>query len=337
MSEIKNPTVVILHNKVDRNSTQDELDVIAQVNSVSQALVELGYKTIPLPLSLNLREGLDHLQSLKPAFVFNLVESIDGTGRFIYFASAMLDQLQLPFSGAGTDALYITTNKLLSKRWLKVHGIATPSWIPMDGSSRKIPDFDPPYILKPVWEDASVGLDDNSVFFTKKAFRKRIDNQLKSMGEWFAEAYIPGREFNISILAGDEIPQILPIAEIDFVGYPSGKPRIVDYRAKWDVDSFEYHHTVRRFDFSDSDEKLFMELRDISLRCWQIFDLHGYARVDFRVDRNRKPWVLEINANPCISPDSGYVAAAGQAGLDFKTVVYRIINDIPKFRHDPVH
>jgi len=329
--------VVILHNKVDRESTQDELDVIAQVDSVSQALVELGYKTMPVPLSLNLHEGFDHLKSLKPAFVFNLVESIDGTGRFIYFASALLDQLQLPFSGAGTDALYITTNKLLSKRWLHAHGIATPSWIPMDGSAGKMPDFDPPYILKPVWEDASVGLDDNSVFFTGDAFRKRIENQQDPEGDWFAEAYIPGREFNISILAGERTPQILPVAEIDFVGYPSGKPRIVDYRAKWDADSFEYHHTVRRFDFSKGDEELLLKLRDISLRCWNLFDLHGYARVDFRVDRNGKPWVLEINANPCISPDSGFVAAAQHAGLDFKTVVRRIINDIPRFRHRLVH
>jgi D-alanine-D-alanine ligase len=101
------------------------------------------------------------------------------------------------------------------------------------------------------------------------------------------------------------------------------------------VDSFEYRNTIRHFVFSKKDDQLLTELSAITLKCWKVFNLHGYARVDFRVDEDGKPWVLEINANPCISPDSGFVAAAGQAGLNFETVVRHIINDIPGFKHDP--
>ena len=65
----------------------------------------------------------------------------------------------------------------------------------------------------------------------------------------------------------------------------------------------------------------------IALQCWKLFELRGYARVDFRVDAHNRPWVLEVNANPCISPDSGFVAASQKAGLTFEQVIDRIITD----------
>ena len=102
------------------------------------------------------------------------------------------------------------------------------------------------------------------------------------------------------------------------------------YRAKWATDSFEYEHTRRSFDFSPPDEPLLRQLADIAKHCWDAFDLCGYARVDFRVDQAGQPWVLEVNANPCLSPDGGFVAAAEQSGLDYNGLIDRIIRDIPR-------
>jgi D-alanine-D-alanine ligase len=328
---------VVLFNEVGSGSTQDELDVLAQVESVSRELKALGFNPRQIPVSLDLKTATERLQTENPVFIFNLVESIGGSGRFLYFAAALLDQFQIPYSGSGTDALYMTTNKVLSKEWLKFHRIRTPEWFTLNGEA-PIPDgFSPPYILKPVWEDASVGLDGASVLQSTEELSRHIQSRSQTPREWFAESYIPGREFNISILAGESGPEVLPLAEIEFLDFPEDKPRIVDYRAKWEVDSFEYQHTVRRFNFPGTDNDLIAELREITLACWRIFNLRGYARVDFRVDDQGRPWVLEINANPCISPDSGFVAAAEQAGLDFKTVVSRIIGDIPQLRRKGAH
>ncbi|MDP4282161.1 MAG: D-alanine--D-alanine ligase, partial [Bacteroidota bacterium] len=135
------------------------------------------------------------------------------------------------------------------------------------------------------------------------------------------------REFNLSILGGKQGPQVMPPAEILFKDYPEGKPRIVGYNAKWTENSFEYNHTPRTFRFKKEDAPLLEELKKIALQCWQSFGLKGYVRVDFRVDRNKKPHVLEINGNPCIAPESGYVAATKQAGLKFQEVIQRIIED----------
>src|SRR5690606_34720353 len=103
--------------------------------------------------------------------------------------------------------------------------------------------------------------------------------------------------------------QVLPVAEIDFSAFGPGKARIVGHDAKWVEDSFEYQHTPRLFDFGDDDAALLDELRSLAHRASLEFGVGGYARVDFRVDATGKPWILEINANPCLSPDAGFAAA----------------------------
>ncbi len=102
---------------------------------------------------------------------------------------------------------------------------------------------------------------------------------------------------------------------------------MVGYRAKWDESSFEYHHTIRSFDFPEEDSLLLDKLTKISKDCWDLFDLKGYGRVDFRVDLKGNPWVLEVNINPCLSPDSGFIAATVKAGLSYEEVIKRIIGE----------
>ena len=118
----------------------------------------------------------------------------------------------------------------------------------------------------------------------------------------------------------------MPPAEIRFDAFEAGKRRIVDYRAKWDEASFEYHHTPRSFEHPPADAPLIDQLMQLSLDSWRAFDLKGYARVDFRVDTDGRPWVLEVNANPCLSPDAGFAAAAVQSGLTYEALIEQIIS-----------
>ena len=94
------------------------------------------------------------------------------------------------------------------------------------------------------------------------------------------------------------------------------------------IRSFEFNHTPRSFEFPGTDAPLLARLKELALKCWRLFDLRGYARVDFRVDREGRPWILEVNANPCLSPDAGFHATTLQAGLNFTEVLRRIIADI---------
>ncbi|MCB1814375.1 MAG: hypothetical protein KDK04_22030, partial [Candidatus Competibacteraceae bacterium] len=134
-----------------------------------------------------------------------------------------------------------------------------------------------------------------------------------------------GREFNLALLEGPQGMTLLPPAEIVFHDYPPGKPRIVGYAAKWDEHSFEFQNTPRRFDFAAADQPLLRQLNELAQRCSALFGLRGYARVDFRVDAHNQPWVLEINTNPCLSPDAGFAAALAQAGLSLRAAVAHIV------------
>jgi D-alanine-D-alanine ligase len=117
---------------------------------------------------------------------------------------------------------------------------------------------------------------------------------------------------------------VLAPAEIDFSAFPPGAARMVGYRAKWDETSFEYANTPRRFEFPPGDARLLAQLEGLARTTFSSLGLSGYARVDFRVDADG-PWILEVNANPCIAPDAGFAAALAQSGIRYKDAIARII------------
>ena len=322
---------LIIYDKiVEEGGSPDQRDVLEQAKSVRDALTDLGFESATLPFSFDLKSFIESIRNLRPDLVFNLVESVEGHGRLLYLPSAILDFLGIPYTGSPTDALYLTTNKLLAKKILTSSGIRTPRSLSENSLLKGSGPVQGFCIIKSVWEHASVGLDEDSVISVTDPDHLLSELRLrkeKTGGECFAEEYIEGREFNLSVLASQSDPEALPPAEMRFEGYPPGKWKVVGYRAKWDDASFESLHTRRSFDFDRSDQPLLHQLKDISTRCWHLFALRGYARVDFRVDEENQPWVLEINANPCLSPDAGFMAAAAQAGLNYKQVVQRIIED----------
>jgi D-alanine-D-alanine ligase len=320
--------IVILHGAVAPDAAPDEQDVLVEVETVRHALAALGYAPTALPLTLDLEAARRRLRRLDPAFVFNLLESLGGESRFCYLAPTLLDSLGLPYSGSGAEAAFLTSAKPVAKRLLGAAGLPTAPWVEWGQEGGPLPDFPGPYILKPASEDASIGIDDGSVVEDARAlpalFRRR---RAELGGEWFVERYVEGREFNLALLAGPNGPELLPPAEIRFVDYPPEKPRIVGYAAKWQETSFEYHHTPRNFALPPADAPLLERMGEMARRCWRLFQVRGYARVDLRVDAEGRVFLLEVNVNPCISPDAGFLAAAAQAGLGLEAVMARILAD----------
>jgi len=324
--------IVILHTDVTADASEDELDCLKQAETVSEALQKLGYRTILMPFVLDLGKNMEALRQAHPHVVFNLVETLAGKGSLVYLAPALLDLLNIPYTGCRTDAMYLTSNKPMAKKIMHDAGIETPAWFTAEGDSFGSTTADT-FIVKACWEDASVGLDENSVIkITHSAdiFNAIYKGRQKLGVSCFAEAYIDGREFNVALLASQSGVQLLPPAEILFLDYPKGKVKMLDYRSKWIEDSFEYDHTRRTLDIAEKDAALIDCLRDIALRCWNIFGLRGYARVDFRVDQQGNPFVLEINANPCLSPDAGFAAALEQASISYHEAIGLLINDALK-------
>ncbi|MCA9064035.1 MAG: GNAT family N-acetyltransferase [Planctomycetaceae bacterium] len=318
--------VVVLHNAVANDASAEERDVLTQRDAVTAALTSSGHQISTLACTLNLEDIRQRLMATHPDVVFNLVESLGGTDRLMILIPELLEASGISFTGAGSVAMAATASKLITKQHLRQAGLPTAPWMTLNCDPSTIQVASHRWILKPVWEHASVGMDDDSVVIAASSsdLRQRLLQLESATGRaCFAEEFIEGREFNLSILAGT----VLPPAEIDFSAWPDDKPRIVGHRAKWDEESFEYQQTPRRFDFPDSDGPLLQELCRLAQHCHQVFQLSGYARVDFRVDAAGRPWILEINVNPCLSPDAGFAAAVEQSGQSFEEAIRLILQD----------
>ena len=329
--------ITIVHQAVAADAPADERDVLDQAAAIRDALGARGHAVSLLPCTTDLGNVRRKLAVMAPDCVFNLVETLEGSGRLIHLAPALWEVAGIPFTGSSAEALALTTHKVLAKERMLATGLPVPEWVgggtfnfqrstfnvqlstfnvhsPMKGD----------WIVKSVWEHASVGLGDSSVLRGVTA----AEAAARLPEGFFAERYIEGREFNVGLLAGADGPETLPPAEIVFEAYPEGKPRIVGYSAKWDTASFEYAHTVRRFVDPAADGPLLAQISQLARRCWEVFGLGGYARVDFRVDAAGRPWILEVNANPCLAPDSGFAAMLAQAGIDYGAAMERIVSEV---------
>jgi D-alanine-D-alanine ligase len=336
--------VLILHNDVSQDHSPSDLDVLYQIDAVRSALQELGHAVETRSCTLDLTRTKADLEAMRPDVVFNLIESLANTDRLGAAGPLLLDALRVPYTGVPTVAQLVTNGKLTTKARLLAAQLPTAPWwtdvssgwhgLPWP-TADALPELDPtcqltPLMIKAVWEHASFHMDDSAIVSPActRELAELIQERERRTGQpHFAEPYLEGREFNLSVLGTANGPEVLPPAEIDFSAFPSDKPRIVGYTAKWHEDSFEFQNTPRSFDFPAHDASLLAELRRLAIACWHAFDLRGYVRVDFRVDRAGRPWILEINSNPCLSPDAGFYAAVQRAGLTFADAVERILED----------
>lgn len=323
-----NKKVVVLHNKISDNPTKDELDVLDQVRDVNEALIQLGYKTVIVPFSFNLIEVINKIEEEKPDFVFNLVEGIDNDGQLITIAPAILDYLKIPYTGCTKESMFVTSNKVLTKKALKMNNIPTAEWVTSDNAKDNIFLDGERYIIKAVWEDASIGLDEDAV--VSPTSKNNLLEMIKAKNEkykieFFAERYIHGRDFTISMLARDQ----MPVCEIVFMDYyADNKVRVFNYNAKWIKDTPEYDNTDIDFDFKEIPQSTIDEMQKIAYESWDIFHLNGYARVDFRVDEAGKPFVLEVNPNPCISRGIMFDKTLQEGQVNYTDAIKKIISDM---------
>lgn len=322
---------MILYNRpADPGSPNVEasMDVLDQVEMARSALAEAGIETECAEVRGNMEA--EHAFLCRTSFdvVFNLVESVNENPLLFPNVAAMLELIGVPFTGSSSTALAVSTNKSLAKMAFRGAGLPTPDWRIFDGK----PDFSmgnipPPWIVKPVHEDGSIGIDESSLYEDERLLLAALPKLRTTHGSrpLLVEKYIDGREFNVSLLEGEAGLETLPLAEIDFSAFPPAKPRIVGYRAKWNSTTFEYQNTPRIFISENYDLPLARALKELSISACHVLGISGYARVDFRVSRDGRPWILEVNANPCIAPDSGFIAAAATAGLSSSQTIMRII------------
>jgi D-alanine-D-alanine ligase len=324
---VKPAHVVVAHNRVAADADPSTADVLQQVALVEAGLDELGvpYAVTPIdPPRL-----WEHLDPVPGTIVFNLIEAPPGAPQLQPVSAAVLEALGVSFTGASAAAMWITTDKLATRAVLAAEGLPVAAGGRFSAAHPAVLEHvPPPWILKPAWEDASLGLDGEAVCSSRdRAVARGRELERRFPGQpVLVEHFLPGREFNVSLLAaGAGGGELLPVAEIAFVDFPADVPALVGYEAKWEAETFAYEHTVRRFPDDTADAALLDEIRALAAAAWRLCDLRGYGRVDMRLDEGGRPRILEVNANPCLAADAGFMAAAGRAGLSPADVVGRIL------------
>lgn len=318
--------ILVLHSDIGENPPPEEIDTITSSNAVADALRNNGHAVSLAAFSPDPDKLQAILDAHKADIVFNMVEGIDGLGALAPVAPRMLDEAGMIFTGVDAVGMAVTTDKPLTKRRMREAGIPTADW--SEGPEWKGLKDDRTYIVKSTLEDASVGLDDGCVCLGKEVVARAELSARRHGGRWFAEEYVDGREYNISMMEGpDGEPFVFPLAEMRFDDWPADKPRIVGYGAKWDESLDINDQMVRDFTTEQKDPVLAAKIRKACIGTWKLFGFTGYVRIDFRVTPEGEPMVLEVNTNPCIAPDAGFAAAGEQIGLSYDQLVQRVVDN----------
>ncbi|NTV23060.1 MAG: ATP-grasp domain-containing protein [Nanoarchaeota archaeon] len=293
-------------------------EVLETANAVKLALERRGHKA-------TLQKVNDSLERLKEYdFVFNLAESVVGSDIEEYDIAKKMEDMNVPFTGSGPMALKICMDKYATKKKLIELGLSTPMFelVPLGSAPAKKMNY--PLIVKPVREDGSIGITEDSVVYDALKLKAKV-KEVHSLYRQAAlvEEYIDGREFNVAIIGNDETAEVMPVSEIVF-DYPEGMPKIVSFDAKWLEDSMVYKNSNGKCP-ADIDEDTEKKLSENARVAYKKTGCRDYGRVDFRL-REGIPYILEVNPNPCINPNgAGLVRSANTRGMSYDVLINKIL------------
>jgi len=322
------PRVLVLFNEPvlpsGHRDAESEHEILFVTEVIGKILAAAGFEVARLGVSYSATALLSELEGRRPDAVFNLFEGLANEGHTEACIASLLEWQGIPFTGSPAEALHLARNKPLTKYLLQGAGLPTPEFqvvdqLPLQRRPRRWP-----VIVKPGLQDASVGIDQDSVVRRWDRLAERVEYVLFNYGPpVLVERYLPGREFNVSVIDTDAGLRVLPLAEILFDRQDPSTWPIVSYDAKWRPDSCDFKATPPHFP-RDLDPRLAEELRELAVRAYRLVGCRDYARVDFRVSPSGKPYIIEVNPNPCISPTAGLARAVEASGETHAQFIVRL-------------
>ena len=305
--------------EVDKTTPMEEYDFVVK------KLVSVGFNAYTLNIMDNLELMLKNLREDRPDVIFNFVEIYKDNPRLEMNVVGLFELLGIPYTGAPAMGLANCQNKILAKRLLSSAGIRIPHFfIVYARAARYTHNLNYPLLVKPAFEDASVGIENESIVNNSSQLRKRIEHVLKQFNQpALIEEFIEGRELNIAVI-GDKRLKVLPISEIDFSSMPDHLHNIVSFQAKWDPHHESYHKTIPICPavLSMNIEK---KAKELAFKAFKVMGCRDYARVDMRLSKDNKLYVLEVNPNPDITEGAGFMRSAHHAGMTYAQALKRIV------------
>ena len=309
----------------DHPDSASEADVLEVARVVAEGLVRQGFDAWPLPARPPVGKALGQLENPAPDVVFNLIEGFGGSSGGEAHVTGLLELLGLPYTGCPPEAQSLCHSKARTKALLKGMGLPTAPFA-LVRSGEPIPRWAGPWpvILKPEAEDASLGIDQQSVARTPEAIVEGVARLRVSHGaDVLIEAYLPGREFNVGLLAMPE-PEACPVAEIIY-NVAEGLWPILTYAAKWAEGSLEDLASRPRCP-AEVEPNLARSLASLAVEAFRATGCRDYARVNFRLDADGSPMILEVNPNPDIGPKAGWARALHASGREYEATLASLVH-----------
>lgn len=323
--------VVVLYNLLERLQKGEEKDILAEdgileeIGAVEEAIQGLGHQCSVLAVREEIFTVIHWLREIQPDVVFNLCESVYGNSCWEMNIPALLELFQIPYTGSPPLTLGLCQDKGKVKDILLSQGIQTPRYQIVDRPS--VPVRDPlfPMIVKPLHEDGSLGISKESVVFDEKALRRQIRYILDRYHQpALVEEFIEGRELNVSLMEIQGRIEVLPISEIDYSEFPEGIPRICGYEAKWMQESLEYQRS-KPICPAPLKEGIRKRIEQVAIQVFKLFRCRDYARIDLRVNPEGKIYIIEVNPNPDISPQSGMTRSIKTQGMTYAEFIGNLL------------
>jgi D-alanine-D-alanine ligase len=250
----------------------------------------------------------------RPGLVFNLSYGIQGQARYTH-VPGILEMVGMPYVGSGPLAHSLALDKVVAKVLFQQHGVPTPDFAVLQSIDDPCPDLVFPMIVKPKNEAVSFGL---KIVHNEDELRAAalviFDNYRQPV---LVEQYIEGREINIGLI-GNDPPQSFPAVELCF---GEGGPGIYTYEDKVGKSGRD----VVQLCPAPLPDEVAAEAARIACSAFQALGCLDCARVDMRLDKDGKLYVLEINSLPSLGPRGSFVVAASQADLDFPALCNRLV------------
>jgi D-alanine-D-alanine ligase len=298
---------------------------------VAEALGAQGHEVRLIGIRDDIRPLVDRLAAFGPDLVFNCCESFRGDARLEYAVAAVLEMHGYRHTGSPPTALHVARNKSMSKKILAFHGIRVPDFAtfrPGDDFLRPS-TLRYPLIVKPLLEDASVGIAQASVVADDESLAERVRFIHASFQQAaIAEELVEGRELYIGMIGNDRL-ELLPIVELHFGKLSKAERRIATHKAKWDEEYRERHGIKSRF-ARKLPEPVMRRLTEICETAFHALWLQDYGRIDVRLAHDNEVYVLEVNPNPFISTGHEFANAAEKAGMKYADFIQRIVDEAMK-------
>ncbi len=334
--------VLVLYNQpvlsTDHPEAESEAEVLLTVKHVSEALAAAGYRVSRLGIGRDPAHLVRDVRKTKADVVFNLFEGVPDKGESEPCVASMLEWLDMPFTGSSACVLSLARDKPLTKLVLRGAGLPTPDFLTVETANdprlRQGPErLHWPLIVKPADHDASVGIEQASVVTTPAQLERQVKSVLARFdGRVLVEEYVAGRELTVGVIeTRQEIAAehgvrhasfwrlALPVSEFEFEPTEDRWP-IVTYDSKWSVASSEFTLTPYR-EIADVPAALSERLRTLAMQAFGVLGLRDYGRIDFRLDSDGQPFILEANPNPDISPTAGLAGVLRGVGFTFRDFV----------------